>query len=192
MSETRVKLAAKLPKDSGVVSYASELFDRLNTDKDNVLVIGRVIVDRAAKSRTGDREVRLEIDKLELCTGVDWSEDAQKLLEGVYEARTGGDTLPFPGDDDLARRRHQHVKAALEHWFAENDINPQQAREQWCAYFGDTDTPVGPAGAAYLRLREFSIHVGAVDEATMPGPTVQDNAEVEEPKKVTRGKKAAE
>lgn len=191
MSETAVKLAGKLPKDSGVISYASELFSRLDTPNDNVLVVGRVIVDRAAKSRKGDREVRLVIDKLELCIGVDWSDDAQKLLEGVYEARTGGDTLPFPGDDQLAVKRHQHVRAALEHHFAEKDMGPQAQREDWVRYYGDTDTPVGPAGASYVHLREYAFDVGAVDEATMPGPMIGDNAAEDAPK-TTRSKKAAE
>jgi hypothetical protein len=188
MSETALKLAGKLPKDAGIVGYAGDLYDKLG---DSYLVVGRVIVDRAARSKSGDRETRLVLDKLELCVN-DWKDDAQKLLEGTYEARTGGDTLPFPGDDELARKRHQHVKAALEHWFAEKDMNPQAQREDWVRYFGDVDTPVGPAGASYVHLREYAFDVKAVDETTMPGPMVGDNAAPEDepakPAKATKTK----
>jgi len=96
-----ITIANKLPKtDENGLAHLEGMFAE-HTD-DHVMVVGIVRTDRITDVLHDDnnpRIVKVSLLHVEALTNADDAKRVEKILRGVYQARTGKKELPFEDDD---------------------------------------------------------------------------------------------
>lgn len=162
MTETRLKLAGRLPEEAGLKGLAEKLYEQGLGH--SLLVIGRMRVDRVAEQLDSD-EVRLVFERLE-GVGDDLASEALNLLDRVRVARSTGQMLPFPDEPGGEQYRRDATLRVLHEWQLDHDYSDADVTARWLSYYGEDSEPahLGPKHVAFAVLQEFCLETGVLTE----------------------------
>lgn len=162
MTETKLKLAGRLPEEAGLKGLAEKLYEQGLGH--SLLVIGRMRVDRVAEQLDSD-EVRLVFERLE-GVGDDLASEALDLLDRVRVARSTGQMLPFPDEPGGEQYRRDATLRVLHEWQLDHDYSDADITARWLNYYGKDSEPahLGPKHVAFTVLQEFCLETGVLTE----------------------------